>query len=118
MDLASTTDIVLGPGQRALIPVGICIQLPRYHEAQIRSRSGLAHKHGVVVINSPGTIDADYRGEIIVCLANLSDQEFKVVRGMRIAQMVVAAYCPVLLDVVDQLGSTTRQAGGFGSTGV
>jgi dUTP pyrophosphatase len=117
MDLASTTDLVLLAGQRALIPIGICIELPRFHEAQIRSRSGLASKHGVVVLNSPGTIDEDYRGEISVCLANLSDQPYKVLRGMRIAQMVISTYRQVMLDVVDQLSSTAR-TGGFGSTGV
>ncbi len=119
MDLcaAVSTDVVLVPGERKLIPTGISIALPEGYEAQVRPRSGLALKNGVTVLNSPGTIDADYRGEIQVILANLGEETFTVARGMRIAQMVVAPYSRVAWEEVEKLPETARGAGGFGSTG-
>ena len=120
MDLcaAVTNDVVLEPGKRALIPTGIAIALPEGYEAQVRPRSGLALKNGITLLNSPGTIDADYRGEVGVILANLGEASFTVTRGMRIAQMVVAEYSRVEWQKVAELSSTARGAGGFGSTGV
>ncbi len=120
MDLcaANTNDIILQPGQRTLIPTGLSIALPEGYEAQVRPRSGLALKNGVTVLNSPGTIDADYRGEIQVILANLGTEAFTITRGMRIAQMVVARYSRVEWQQSEQLSATARGAGGFGSTGV
>ncbi|MCL1974385.1 MAG: dUTP diphosphatase [Bacteroidetes bacterium] len=109
--------IILHPLQRSLVPTGLFIELPVGYEAQIRPRSGLAAKHGVGVVNSPGTIDADYRGEIKVILVNLSDHPFTLNPGERIAQMVVAAHERVAWQQVDQLNETERGAGGFGSTG-
>ncbi len=119
MDLKADIDeaVVLGPLQRAMIPTGLFIALPRGSEAQIRPRSGLAAKNGITVINSPGTIDADYRGEIKVLLVNLSDEPFTVNPGERIAQMVVARHEQVEWDEVEILDETVRGAGGFGSTG-
>ncbi|MDE1900441.1 MAG: dUTP diphosphatase [Alphaproteobacteria bacterium] len=119
MDLcaAVTNDVVLQPGQRTLIPTGLSIALPAGYEAQVRPRSGLALKNGITVLNSPGTIDADYRGEVQVILANLGTEAFTVTRGMRIAQMVVAAYARVEWQQVERLNETARGAGGFGSTG-
>ena len=120
MDLEAAVDgpITLQPGERQLIPTGLAIALPEGFEAQIRPRSGLAFKNGVTVLNSPGTIDADYRGEIKVILANLGTAAFTVERGMRVAQMVVAAYSRVGWNMVETLDETARGAGGFGSTGV
>ena len=109
--------IVLQPLQRAVVPTGLKIALPEGTEAQVRPRSGLAAKHGVTVLNSPGTIDADYRGEVGVILVNLSDKAFTVNHGERIAQMVVARYERVEWEEVEQLDSTERGEGGFGSTG-
>ena len=109
--------IVLEPLQRTIVPTGLKIALPEGTEAQVRPRSGLAAKHGITVLNSPGTIDADYRGEIGVILVNLSDKAFIVNPGERIAQMVVARYERVEWDEVAELGSTDRGEGGFGSTG-
>jgi dUTP pyrophosphatase len=100
-----------------MIPTGLYIALPAGYEAQVRPRSGLAAKHGVTVLNTPGTIDADYRGEIRVILVNLSDQPFEVVPGERIAQMVIARHEQVEWEPVDELDATERGAGGFGSTG-
>jgi dUTP pyrophosphatase len=119
MDLCAAvqSDVVLQPGERKLIPTGLTIALPEGHEAQVRPRSGLALKNGVTVLNSPGTIDADYRGEVQVILANLGNEAFKVTRGMRIAQMVVAPYSRVVWQETKELSSTARGAGGFGSTG-
>ena len=119
MDLrASITDeIVLKPLQRMLVATGLFIELPIGYEAQIRPRSGLAYKHGISIVNSPGTIDADYRGEIKVLLVNLSDTNFKIVNGDRIAQMVVAKYETVSWQTVDELGETARGEGGYGHTG-
>ncbi|MBO8452332.1 MAG: dUTP diphosphatase [Bacteroidetes bacterium] len=109
--------VVLAPLQRAMIPTGLSIALPDGSEAQVRPRSGLAAKYGVTVLNSPGTIDADYRGEIKVILVNLSDQPFTVSPGERIAQLVIAKYERVVWDEVDVLDETDRGEGGFGSTG-
>lgn len=119
MDLrADVTDpVVLQPGQRTLVPTGLYMELPAGYEAQIRPRSGLALKHGITVLNSPGTIDADYRGEIQVLLVNLSDQAFEVKRGERIAQMVVARHERVQWVEAEALSETERGAGGFGHTG-
>ena len=120
MDLCAAVgeDVVIPAGQRALIPTGLSIALPEGYEAQVRPRSGLALKHGITVLNSPGTIDADYRGEIQVILANLGTESFTVIRGMRIAQMVVAAYARVTWQPVAELPTTARGTGGFGSTGL
>ena len=109
--------LVLAPGASALIPTGVAIQLPRGFEAQVRPRSGLAVKHGVTILNSPGTIDADYRGEIGVILINLGDEPFNVTRGMRIAQMVIAPVFRAQWREVDGLDDSERGTGGFGSTG-
>ena len=116
--VAAVTDpVVLEPGRRALIPTGIAIQLPGGFEAQVRPRSGLAAKHGVTILNSPGTIDADYRGEIGVILINHGEEPFTVTRGMRIAQMVVQPVIGAQWREVDGLDETARGDGGFGSTG-
>lgn len=112
-----TEAIVLKPLQRQLIPTGLFFELPVGYEAQIRPRSGLAFKHGITVLNSPGTIDADYRGEIKVLLVNLSDTDFTIQDGERIAQMVVAKHERVEWYVVNKLEASDRGAGGFGSTG-
>lgn len=119
MDLRANMDepIILSPGDRALVPTGIAIALPNGYEAQIRPRSGLAYKHGVTVLNSPGTIDADYRGDVGVLLINHGKTDFVIEDGMRVAQMVVAAYTQFTWNTVDNLDSTERGAGGFGSTG-
>lgn len=119
LDLKANIDepIILEPLQRELIPTGIFIALPDGYEAQIRPRSGLAAKHGISVLNSPGTIDADYRGEIKIILVNLSNQSYKVEAGDRIAQMVIAQYAKAELEEVEVLDDTQRGAGGFGSTG-
>ena len=119
MDLRANLEapVTLKPLQRALLPTGLFIELPEGHEAQIRPRSGLAYKHGISIVNSPGTIDADYRGEIKVLLVNMSDQDFVVEDGERIAQMVVAKYERVEWSEADALTDTERGAGGYGSTG-
>lgn len=119
MDLTAALEeaFVLEPGHRTLISTGLAIALPVGFEAQIRPRSGLALKNGITVLNSPGTIDADYRGEIKVILANLGTEAFTIERGMRIAQMVIAKHETVEWAVVDDLENTDRGAGGFGSTG-
>jgi dUTP pyrophosphatase len=109
--------IFLAPGEHAMIPTGLAIALPADHEAQVRPRSGLAAKHGVTVLNSPGTVDADYRGEICVLLINHGDETFLVQRGERIAQMVIAPVSRVELVATDSLSTTDRGGGGFGSTG-
>jgi dUTP pyrophosphatase len=110
--------IVIAPGARAMVPTGIAIALPAGMEAQVRPRSGLAAKHGVTVLNTPGTIDADYRGEIQVILVNLGGAEFVVTRGMRIAQLVIAPVARADLVEVESLDQTERGQGGFGSTGI
>lgn len=119
MDLSAALEeaIELDSGERALVPTGLAIALPDGFEAQIRPRSGLALKHGVTVLNSPGTIDADYRGEIKVILINHGKEPFIIERGMRIAQMVVERYETVAWDVVESLEESDRGEGGFGSTG-
>lgn len=119
MDLKANIDepITLAPLERALVATGLYIALPEGTEAQIRPRSGLAAKHGITVLNTPGTIDADYRGEIKVILVNLSNEPFTINPGERIAQMVVARYEKVEWEEVDTLDDTERGAGGFGSTG-
>ncbi len=109
--------IVLLPMHRKLIPTGLKIALPEGYEAQVRPRSGLAYKHGITVLNSPGTIDADYRGEIKVLLINLSEEPFTISRGDRIAQMIVASYKKIVLELTDSLQETERGSGGYGSTG-
>ena len=119
MDLyaALTDDVILEPGERALIPSGIAIALPEGHEAQIRPRSGLAAKHGITLLNAPGTIDADYRGEIKIIMANLGQEPFTISRGERIAQMVIAPVTLARLLAVADLPETERSSGGFGHTG-
>ena len=120
MDLRAAMEqsITLAPLERALVPTGLFVELPEGYEMQIRPRSGLAAKHGITVLNSPGTIDADYRGEIKVILVNLSNTPFEIVPGERIAQAVVAQHAQVEWVETGQLESTDRGAGGFGSTGV
>jgi len=115
--LADGDPLILSPGDRALIPTGIVIELPEGFEAQVRPRSGLAHKYGVTVLNSPGTIDADYRGEIKVLLINLSNESVTIKRGDRIAQLVIAPILMVTLKRARSLATTGRGSGGFGSTG-
>ncbi len=114
---AITEPLTLSPGARALIPTGFAIALPGSHEAQIRPRSGLALRNGVTVLNSPGTIDADYRGEIGVILVNLGSEPFEISRGMRIAQMVIAPVARLSWDEKETLEDTARGEGGYGSTG-
>lgn len=120
MDLRANMDapLTLKPLERAVIKTGLFIALPQGYEAQVRPRSGLAAKHGISVLNSPGTIDADYRGEIGVILVNLSNEDFTVNDGDRIAQMVIAAYAHTKWDEVNVLDETERGKGGFGSTGI
>jgi dUTP pyrophosphatase len=120
MDLRAELDspVTLKPMQRILIPTGLFIELPQGFEAQIRPRSGLAFKHGITVLNSPGTIDADYRGEIKILLVNLSSDEFLITDGERIAQMVVSKHEQIKWLSVKELANSQRAAGGFGSTGV
>lgn len=119
MDLVAATDapVVLAPGDRTLVPTGLSIALPPGYEAQVRPRSGLALRHGVVLPNSPGTIDADYRGEIKVIVLNAGTETFTISRGMRIAQMVVAPVTRAVWEEVDRLPDSARGDGGFGSTG-
>jgi dUTP pyrophosphatase len=119
MDLRAftTAEIVIKPMQRTLVPTGLQIELPVGFEAQIRPRSGLAYKHGISIVNSPGTIDADYRGEIKVLLINLSDLDFVIKNGDRIAQMVVAKHETVSWEPVSELNETARGTGGYGHTG-
>ena len=119
MDLRANLDnpVVLKPLERALIPTGIYIQLPNGYEAQIRPRSGLAIKHGISIVNAPGTIDADYRGEIKVILVNLSNENFTINDGERICQMVIAQHARVEWAEVEELDETERGEGGFGHTG-
>lgn len=110
--------VVLAPMERGLVPTGLIIQLEQGYEAQVRPRSGLAFKNGVTVLNAPGTIDADYRGEVQVLLVNLGTEPFTITRGMRIAQMIVAPVTNVTLIEVSAVDETARAAGGFGSTGL
>ena len=119
LDLAAAIEdeLVLAPGQRELVPTGFAIALPEGYEAQVRPRSGLALRHGIVMPNAPGTIDADYRGEIGVLRMNLGDEPLRIQRGDRIAQLVVAPVTSVSWDEVDRLDETERGSGGFGHTG-
>ena len=119
LDIRANIDesVTLRPLERAMIPTGLFVELPEGCEMQIRPRSGLAAKHGITVLNSPGTIDADYRGEIKVILVNLSNEPFTIESGERIAQMIVARYEQIEWQPVEELGATERGAGGFGSTG-
>ena len=119
LDIRANIDesVTLRPLDRAMIPTGLFVELPEGCEMQIRPRSGLAAKHGITVLNSPGTIDADYRGEIKVILVNLSNEPFTIEAGERIAQMIVARYEQIEWQAVEELSSTERGAGGFGSTG-
>lgn len=110
-------DLEIAAGKRALIPTGLFIEIPTGYEAQIRPRSGLALKHGITVLNSPGTIDADYRGEIMVLLINLGDTTFAVRQGERIAQMIVSSHAQVSWEAVEVIGDTERGDGGYGSSG-
>lgn len=114
---AITDDIIMAPGERKLIPTGFCMALPAGYEAQVRPRSGLALKHGITVLNSPGTIDADYRGEVGVLLINHGDRDFTVSRGDRFAQMVIAPVTQGKFQSVEILDDTVRGSGGYGSTG-
>jgi dUTP pyrophosphatase len=114
----SDAPVVMAPGDRALIPTGVAVAFPPGFEGQVRPRSGLALRHGVTVLNSPGTIDADYRGEIQIILVNLGRESFTVERGARVAQLVIAATMQATIDVVTTLSETTRGIGGFGSTGI
>jgi dUTP pyrophosphatase len=119
MDLRANLneDVILKPLERILIPTGLRIELPIGYEAQVRPRSGLAAKHGITVLNSPGTIDADYRGEIKVILVNLSNENFTIKHGERIAQMIIAKHETIVLSEVSELSETARGEGGFGHTG-
>ncbi|PPD44580.1 MAG: dUTP diphosphatase [Methylocystis sp.] len=110
--------LVLEPGARDLIPTGLQIELPAGYEAQVRPRSGLAVNHGVTVLNAPGTIDSDYRGEVKALLVNHGGQPFEITRGMRIAQLVIAPVARAILIETDELAESSRGAGGFGSTGI
>jgi dUTP pyrophosphatase len=116
--VAESDPMVLQPGERALVPTGFCMALPDGYEAQIRPRSGLAYKNGVTCLNTPGTIDADYRGEVKVLLINHGQDPFTIHRGERIAQMVIAPITQPVFKQVSELSETVRGAGGFGSTGV
>jgi dUTP pyrophosphatase len=108
----------LEPGRRLLVPTGFAIEIPEGFEAQVRPRSGLAHHHGITVLNAPGTIDSDYRGEILVLLINFGDQAFEIRRGARIAQLVIAQFARAALVEVMELTETSRGGAGFGSTGI
>ena len=117
LDVVAAEALTLEPGARAAVATGFAIAIPHGHEVQVRPRSGLALKHGVTCLNTPGTIDSDYRGEVKVILVNLGDQSFDIARGDRIAQLVPAAVLRASLDEVESLDDTVRGAGGFGSTG-
>ena len=114
---AVTADVIIAPGQRAMVPTGIAIALPPGSEAQVRPRSGLAARHGITVLNTPGTVDADYRGEIQVILINFGDAPYVVQRGARIAQLVIAPVLHATLSEDHELAGSKRGSGGFGSTG-
>lgn len=118
MDVVSAEALVLGPGERRAVATGFAIAIPDGYEVQVRPRSGLALKHGITCLNTPGTIDSDYRGEVKVILANLGDAPFPIARGDRIAQLVPAAVLRATMVEVDALDATARGAGGFGSTGI
>ena len=114
---AVNTTLRLAPGEITLVPTGFAVAIPLGYEAQLRPRSGLAAKYGITLVNSPGTIDADYRGEIMAALINLGSETFEITRGMRIAQIVVAPVSRVEWNEVDSLSATSRNEGGFGHTG-
>ncbi|AJC77615.1 deoxyuridine 5'-triphosphate nucleotidohydrolase [Rhizobium etli bv. phaseoli str. IE4803] len=122
MDLRAAVDgdapLTLAPGKRALVPTGFIFEIPEGFEGQVRPRSGLAFKHGITCLNSPGTVDSDYRGEVKVLLANLGEEAFIIERGMRVAQMVIAPVTQVRVAEITEASGTVRGAGGFGSTGV
>jgi dUTP pyrophosphatase len=120
MDLRAAVEapLTLSPGKRALVPTGFVFEIPHGHEGQVRPRSGLAFKHGITCLNTPGTVDSDYRGEVKVLLINLGEEPFVIERGMRIAQMVIAPVTRVAVREVNEASETIRGAGGFGSTGV
>ncbi|MDL2404712.1 dUTP diphosphatase [Rhizobium calliandrae] len=122
MDLRAAIEegatLTIAPGKRALVPTGFILEIPEGFEAQIRPRSGLAFKHGITCLNTPGTIDSDYRGEVKVLLINLGDESFDITRGMRIAQMVIAPVTHACVAEIANVSETARGAGGFGSTGV
>ena len=122
MDLRAAVDegatLTIAPGKRALVPTGFIFEIPEGFEAQIRPRSGLAFKHGITCLNTPGTVDSDYRGEVRVLLINLGEEPFDIARGMRIAQMVIAPVTQARIAEITEASQTTRGAGGFGSTGV
>jgi dUTP pyrophosphatase len=122
MDLRAAIEegapLVLAPGKRALVPTGFVFEIPEGFEGQVRPRSGLAFKHGITCLNSPGTIDSDYRGEVKVLLVNLGEEDFTVTRGMRIAQMLIAPVSQARVVEIAEASETSRGAGGFGSTGV
>jgi len=120
LDLLAAVDgaLDIAPGSTVLVPTGISVEVPEGHEAQVRPRSGLALKHGITVLNTPGTIDSDYRGEVGVILINHGRETFTVKRGDRIAQIVFAEVCETELEVAEELGDTTRGEGGFGHTGM
>lgn len=118
LQAAVTEPVVLAPGERKLIPTGLAMAMPPQVEAQVRPRSGLAYKHGITCLNSPGTIDADYRGEVKVLLINLGQEAFTINRGERIAQMVIQQLPEITIAEADELPDTVRGAGGFGHTGV
>lgn len=119
MDLYAANDepISIAPGEVRLVPTGLFVEIPAGHEGQIRARSGLALKHGLMLPNSPGTIDADYRGELQVILGNVSREPYTITRGMRFAQLVIARVEHVVIESVDELSATARAEGGFGHTG-
>lgn len=118
MDVRSVAELVIPPGGRALVPTGLVVLLPPLYEAQVRPRSGLALKHGVTVLNTPGTIDSGYRGEIGVILANFGDAPFKIAKGDKVAQLVIAPVTQPEIVETAEVDETDRGAGGFGSTGV
>ena len=119
MDLRAALDgpLTLGPGERTLVPTGLVLELPPGHEGQVRPRSGLSIKNGITVINAPGTIDEDYRGEVKVPVINLGTDEFEITHGMRVAQLVIAPVTQVSVVEVSEVSDTDRGGGGFGSTG-
>ncbi len=117
MDVVAAESLILAPGARHAVATGFAVAIPEGYEVQVRPRSGLALKHGITCLNTPGTIDADYRGEVKVILANLGDAPFEIIRGERIAQLVPAAVLRAAFNVVEVLDATARGAGGFGSTG-
>jgi dUTP pyrophosphatase len=115
--IAEDRKLILLPGRRVLVPTGLVLELPEGYEGQVRPRSGLALKHGITCLNTPGTIDSDYRGEVQVLLVNLGDEDFAITRGMRIAQLVIAAVARARVEERSLAGVTPRGSGGFGSTG-